>query len=194
MNKVFERLAALTMQRVVILAVVASALYFYMMYDDGSSIEANIGKKNGEVAAEEAKKKDTDAALKQVKEMQQKLGLLSQQYQEISRRLPATLYSIDINKAIDGFARNAGVTVKEKKPGEVVKKEIVEEVPVQVVLDGTYAELAQFTFLVSRAERLTRVKNIVLTLKDKGQVGHLEFVADVVGYRSAPEKKAETKQ
>ncbi len=47
--------------------------------------------------------------------MQEKVGQLSQKYEEISRRLPSVLFSIDINKAIDDFARNAGVSVKSKK-------------------------------------------------------------------------------
>jgi type IV pilus assembly protein PilO len=165
-----------------------TGLYWNFIYDDGSAVDAQIATVNQQLQEEENKKKDTDATLKQVQEMQEKVGQLSQKYQEISRRLPAVLFSIDINKAIDDFARNAGVSVKSKKPGENVKKEVVEEVPVEVSLEGSYAELAQFTFLVSTAERMARVQNIVLTESEPGSK-RLKFEGQVVGYKLAPEEK-----
>ena len=126
--------------------------------------------------------------------MQEKIGRLSSQYQDISRRLPAALFSIDINKAIDAFAKNSGVNVKEKKPGATVRREVVEEVPVDVVLEGTFGDLAQFIYQVSSAEKMSRVKNI--TISDPGQgLKRLRFEGQVVGYKLAPEKpKTENKK
>ena len=160
------------------------------MYDDGSAIEGQISGITQQLTAEEEKKKDTDATLKQVREMQEKIGRLSQQYQEVSRRLPGVLYSIDINKSIDGFARTANVDVKSKKPGENIKREVVEEVPVDISLEGTYGQLAQFVYLVASSERLARVKNIVITEPENDISGKkLKFEGQVVGYKLAPEKE-----
>lgn len=188
MNKLFDTLAVQTIGKVLIMGLVLTGLYWNFIYDDGSVVDAQIATVNQQLQEEENKKKDTDATLKQVQEMQEKVGQLSQKYQEISRRLPAVLFSIDINKAIDDFARNAGVSVKSKKPGENIKKEVVEEVPVEVSLEGSYAELAQFTFLVSTAERMARVQNIVLSESEPGSK-RLKFEGQVVGYKLAPEEK-----
>ncbi|AHZ86919.1 hypothetical protein Bb109J_c0780 [Bdellovibrio bacteriovorus] len=188
MNKLFDLLAVQTIGKILMIGLGLTAMYWNFMYDDGSAVDAQIVTVNQQLQEEENKKKDTDATLKQVQEMQEKVGQLSQKYQEISRRLPAVLFSIDINKAIDDFARNAGVSVKSKKPGENIKKEVVEEVPVEVSLEGTYAELAQFTFLVSTAERMARVQNVVISESEPGS-RKLKFEGQVVGYKLAPEEK-----
>lgn len=190
MNKFFETLAAQQIGKILMMGLGLTAFYWYAVYNDGSAIDAQVGQLTQQLQVEENKKKDTDATLKQVQEMQEKVGQLSQKYQEISRRLPSSLFSIDINKAIDDFARNSGVSVKSKKPGENIKREVVEEVPVDVTLEGSYAELAQFTFLVSTAERMTRVKNVTLTESGTGNK-KLKFEGQVVGYKLAPEKKPE---
>lgn len=190
MNKFFDTLAAQEIGKILIMGLALTAFYWYFVYDDGSALDARMAGLNQELTEEENKKKDTDNTLKQVQEMQEKVGQLSQKYQEISRRLPAVLFSIDINKAIDDFARNSGVSVKQKRPGENVKKEVVEEVPVEVSLEGTYAELAQFAYLVSSAERMARVKNVTITQPELNSK-KLKFEGQVVGYKLAPEKKPE---
>lgn len=193
MNKFFEILAKQQINKVLIIALGLTALYWYAVYDDGSKIDAQVAQISTQLQQEQNKKKDTDSTLKQVQEMQEKVGQLSQKYQQISRRLPATLFSIDINKAIDDFASNAGVSVKSKKPGENIKRPVVEEVPVEVSLEGTYAELAQFTFLVSSSERMARVKNIVLSEPEPG-AKKLRFEGQVVGYKLASEEKKKAQE
>ncbi|QDK46561.1 hypothetical protein DOM22_16015 [Bdellovibrio sp. ZAP7] len=190
MNKFFDTLAGFTYGKTFGLGIVVGALFYFTLYDDGSQVEAQIAAIQQQVQEQEAKKKDTDATLKQVNEMREKLGRLSQQYQEISRRLPTVLFSIDINKAIDGFARGAGVSVKIKKPGENIKREVVEEVPVEVTLEGSYAQLAQFVSLVSSSERMARVRNITISDQDSTDpTKKLKFEGLVVGYKLAPEKE-----
>ncbi|WP_413558400.1 type 4a pilus biogenesis protein PilO [Bdellovibrio sp. HCB209] len=196
MNKFFETLSGYTYGKTLGLGVLLGAIFYFTLYDDGSQVEAQIASVQQQVQEQEAKKKDTDATLKQVNEMREKLGRLSQQYQEISRRLPTVLFSIDINKAIDAFARGANVNVKMKRPGENIKREVVEEVPVDITLEGTYAQLAQFVSLVSSSERLARVKNITISEEQGADPNKkLKFDGQVVGYKLAPEKeKTETKQ
>ena len=190
MDKLFEKLSALTYGKTLLLGLLVGGIFYVTMYDDGSAIEGQISGITQQLTAEEEKKKDTDATLKQVREMQEKIGRLSQQYQEVSRRLPGVLYSIDINKSIDGFARTANVDVKSKKPGENIKREVVEEVPVDISLEGTYGQLAQFVYLVASSERLARVKNIVITEPENDISGKkLKFEGQVVGYKLAPEKE-----
>lgn len=187
MNKFFETLAIQEISKILIIGLGLTCAYWYFMYDDGTAITSQIASINTELTAEETKKKDTDSTLKQVQEMQEKVGQLSQKYQEISRRLPAALFSIDINKSIDDFARGSGVSVKSKKPGENTRGDVVEEVPVEVTLEGNYAQLSRFTFLVAAAERMSRVKNVVITSAPE-DIKRLRFTGLVVGYKLAPEK------
>lgn len=188
MNRLFEILAAQEIGKTLLIGLALTGLYWYTIYDDGAIADAQLVQIGQQLQQEENKKKDTDATLKQVQEMQEKVGQLSLQYQEISRRLPAVLFSIDINKAIDDFARNSGVNVKMKRPADNIKKEVVEEVPVGVTLEGTYGELARFAYLVSTAERMARVKNVIIT-ETAPNSGKLKLEGQVVGYKLAPEEK-----
>ncbi|MGE5086928.1 MAG: type 4a pilus biogenesis protein PilO [Bacillota bacterium] len=196
MEKIFEKLSSFTMGKAFVIGLLVVGIFYFTLYDDGSALDGQIASIGQQLTQEEAKKKDTDATLKQVREMQDKVGRLSQQYQEISRRLPNALYSIDINKSIDSFARTAGVDIKAKKPGDNIKHEVVEEVPVSVSLEGTYAQLAQFVYLVASSERLARVKNIVISSSEgEGIAKKLKFEGQVVGYKLASDKdKTEKKQ
>ena len=192
MKKVYEILAGIDFQKTLIISVVlAIAFYYSPFFEDGSVVQAQIVQMNTQLQVEETKKKETDASLKQVHEMQEKIGRLSSQYLEISRRLPSVLGSIDINKAIDDFARISGVNIKMKRPGEIVKKEIYDEVPVTINIEGSYAELAQFVFMVSSAERMSKVRDIVIESDyQNGKVrGKLKFEGVVMGYKISPEKQ-----
>jgi type IV pilus assembly protein PilO len=188
MDKIFERLAYYSMIQVIGFGLIAAGAYYFIGYDDGAAIQAQIVSVSSQIEQEEVKKKDTEATLKEEASMKESVGELSQQFQEISRRLPSVLSSIDINRSIDTFAKSAGVNVKSKKPGSVAQKEIVDEVPVDVTLEGSYAELAQFIYYVSTAERLTRVRNFVISRgsdNDSGRSsnGKLRFEGQVVGYK-----------
>lgn len=184
MNKIFERLSYYSMLQIIGFGLIAGGFYYFTAYDDGAAIYAQIATINSQIQQEEVRKKDTEATLKEEASMKDSVGQLSQQYQEISRRLPSALYSIDINRSIDTFARTAGVNVRSKRPGDTVRKEIVDEVPVQVVLEGSYAELAQFVYYVSTAERLTRVRNFVISRdSERGSSTKLKFEGQVVGYK-----------
>ena len=190
MNKLFETLSGFSIGKTFVIGLGVAGLYYMMMYNYGSAIETQINQVQGQLQAELQKKQETEQTLKQAQEMQEKVGRLGQQYQEISKRLPSVLFSIDINKSIDSFARSAGVSVKIKKPAENVKTEVVEEVPVDVTLEGTYAELAQFTYFVSAAERMSRVKNVTISEAVPGpgvNARKLKFEGQVVGYKLAPE-------
>lgn len=200
MNKLLEFLASLTFGKTIGVALVVGAIYYLTAFNDGSELDTQIQKLNSQLQAAETKKKDTDSTLKQVSEMQEKVGRLTNQYQEISKRLPSILVSRDINKAIDDIGKNAGVKIKFKKPGDNIRKgqEIIEEVPVRLGLEGNYSELAQFVYLVSSAERMSRVKDIVIEAAagdPNNYSGKLKFDGIVVGYKIAPEKaKKEQKQ
>lgn len=195
MNKLFEVLAAYSYGKTLLVGAVLAAVFYFTLYDDGSAIDAQMVAISKQVAEQEAKKKDTDATLKQVREMQEKVGRLSNQYQEISRHLPSSLSSVDVNGFVDKIARDAGVSIKIKKPLDVIRKEIVEEVPVDVTLEGNYGDLAKFVDMVSSAEKMARVRNIIISEVQALGPKRLKFEGQVVGYRLAPEKpKTEKKK
>lgn len=191
MNKVYQRLVGFTMVQVAIAGLLLTAFYYFTSFDDGSSLRSEVERLDTETAQEEAKKKDTDATLKEEARMKDMIGQLSQQYVEVSRRLPTSLSSIELNRHIDSFARNSGASIKARKPLANTRDEIVEQVPVQVNLEGSYAELAQFVYQVSISEQVTGIQAFTLVPVEKSS--RLRFEGTVTGYQLTPEKKETAK-
>lgn len=198
MNQVFEKLAGLSNGRALIVGIVLGALYYFMLYDDGSALQAQIGGLNTQLVAAEAKQKDTEATLQEEARMKDTVGRLSEQYAFISKKLPSELKSSDMVRAIDSVAKTSGVSVKLKKPGILAKKEVVDELPVDVNLEGSYSQIAQFIYHTSNLERLTRILNfsIIAPNPEAGLQGPLKFEGQVVSYKlaSEPQKAADGTQ
>lgn len=187
MNQLFEKLAGLTNGKALVIGLMVGLAYYFMMYDDGSALEAQIGALAGQLQQAEAKKKDTDATLQEEARMKDAVGKLSEQYALIAKKLPSELKSSEMIRGIDSVAKMAGVSVKLKKPGTVTKKEVVEELPVDVTLEGSYAQIAQFVYYTSNLERLTRVLNFSVVAQDDSKEKPLRFEGQVVSYKLAPE-------
>lgn len=187
MNQLLEKLAMLTNGKALVIGLLAGAAYYFMLYDDGSAIEAQIAAVAKQVQEAEVKKKDTEATLQEEARMKEAVGKLSEQYAFIAKKLPSDLKSSEMIRGIDSVAKMAGVSVKLKKPGSVVKKEVVEELPVDVALEGSYSQIAQFIYYTSNLERLTRVLNFSLIAQDDAKDKPLRFEGQVVSYKLAPE-------
>lgn len=187
MNQLFEKLAAMTSGKAMIIGLFLGLAYYFALYDDGSALTAQIGVINGQLQEAETKKKDTEVTLQEEARMKDAVGKLSEQYTLIATKLPSELKSADMIRGIDSVAKMAGVSIKMKKPGTVIKKEVVEELPVDVTLEGTYAQIAQFVYYTSNLERLTRVLNFSLAAQDESKEKPLRFEGQVVSYKLAPE-------
>ena len=187
MNKVLEKLAALSNGKALVIGLMVGVAYYFMMYDDGAAITAQVNVLNGQLQEAETKKKDTESTLQEEARMKDAVGKLSEQYAFIATKLPAELKSSEMIRGIDSVAKMAGVSVKMKKPGTVAKKEVVEELPVDITLEGTYSQIAQFIYFTSNLERLTRVLNFSLVAQDDSKDKPLRFEGQVVSYKLAPE-------
>ncbi len=188
-----EKLAVLQMQKVAAIAAVIALLFWYFVYNDGSSINTQITALDAELAAEQAKKVKTEETLKKEELMKANLEGLTTQFKEITKRLPVNLSPIDLIRAIEGQARTANVTVKSKRPGNVTVREIADEVPVDLILNGTYTEIAQFIYLVTTTERMMRIRSFNLHATVAEQPTNLQFEGQLVAYKMGTEKPIEKK-
>lgn len=193
MNQLIEKLAMMTNGRAIIFGLMLVAAYYFMMYDDGSLLTQQIAVINSQMQEAETKKKDTEATLQEEARMKDAVGKLSEQYAFIAKKLPSELKSSEMIRAIDSVAKMAGVSVKMKKPGNVSKKEVVEELPVDVTLEGSYSQIVQFVYYTSNLERLTRVLNFSVVAQDDTKEKPLRFEGQVVSYKLAPEPEKSDK-
>lgn len=167
------------------LGLVLSALYFYFFtYETYNLLSIKIQGLKAEMEKEKVIQVDTDKTLKKAMEVKESVALLSQQYEKISKSLPASLSTTDVMGFVDNFAKSAKVRVTSKNPQPPQKREIIEELPVSLVLSGTYFEIGRFIREVSVYEPITRVADYKITRDANPTSSKYVFEGRLKGYRS----------
>jgi type IV pilus assembly protein PilO len=194
-NNVLLRLAVMTMQKVAIIGVALAVVYYFTMYNDGSTIETQIQKVQADVQQEEAKAQQAEAALKEVERVRAAVGALGEQFRVVSQALPSEVQMADIIRTVDTISKTAGVSVKSKEPQPVINHEYFEEIPLKISMEGTFSEVTMFLYYISSLERVMRIKSFVISIPQGNgnrsplsPVGHLNFDGQIESFRFIPEK------
>lgn len=189
MNELLEKLAIIPLQNILGAGLVLGGLYYFMMYDDGSAIRGQIQQAQQTLEQERTKNADYKKTLEEKKRLESQLRDLGSKLIELSQKLPSELPTIELSKTIDQVAIETGVKIKSKKPGDSSKLDIVEEVPIEITLDGSYSELGTFIFKISKLDRVTRVKSFKIDVGEDKGAKKLRFEGTIAGYRMLEEKK-----
>lgn len=187
------RLASFTFQKAFVFSVICGVLYYFMFFDDGSQIEAQISTLDAQIQAEDARAAETDKALQEVEQVRTTVGALSEQFNLVSKALPDTIQNSEIIRTVDRTAKASGVLIKSKEPLPPENKEYYEEVPVRVVMEGTYSELTLFLYYLANYERIMKVKNFTITQPptvDGQRPKRLTLSGNVVSYRFIANSKS----
>lgn len=196
-NKILVKLASFNLQKTLIMGCIAAALYYFMGFNDGSTIETQIQATDAEIRTQEAKEKESDAALKEVEQVRAAVGALSDQFKVVGQALPSEIQMSDVIRAVDVTARASGVSVKTKEPKPAINNEYYEEIPLRITLEGSFSEITLFLFYMASQERIMKVKNFSLSLPTGGDRTinrRLLFDGQVTAYRFIGEKKQADKK
>lgn len=199
-NNVLIRLAVMTMQKVAIIGVALAVVYYFTMYNDGSTIETQIQKVQADIQQEEAKAQQAEAALKEVERVRAAVGALGEQFRVVSQALPSEVQMADIVRTVDTISKTAGVSVKSKEPQPVINHDYYEEIPLKISMEGTFSEVTMFLYYISSLERVMRIKSFVISVPQSNSgvnsplapVGHLSFDGEIESFRFIPEKASAT--
>lgn len=187
-KSILDKLAQLTAVQLVILAGMSGGFYYYTLFNDGSQLDAQASQLDVEISTQQAKKKETEELLKEESRMKELIVQQTNKYAEIAKRLPSQLTTLQLNESIDNFVKASGVVIKSKRPGNAEKQEIVEEIPIQVTLEGTFSELTAFIYQLSSNERVTTLKTF--SMQQSSDSGRATLEGNVVGYKLLAEVKA----
>ena len=195
-NNVLIRLAVMTMQKVAIIGVALAVVYYFTMYNDGSTIETQIQKVQVDIQQEETKAQQAEAALKEVERVRAAVGALGEQFRVVSQALPSEVQMADIVRTVDTISKTAGVSVKSKEPQPVINHDYYEEIPLKISMEGTFSEVTMFLYYISSLQRVMRIKSFVISVPQGNggvnsplaPVGHLSFDGEIESFRFIPEK------
>jgi Tfp pilus assembly protein PilO len=183
-------LAGLDAKKMFLASCVLGAVYYFYGFDDGQSILEQTEKVSAEIKLEEKEQKYAQAAKKRMDEIRVKVATLAEKYKEVSQKLPSEITVGEIFKSIDTLGRVANVNVKVKEPGNREKKDILEEVPVKVNIEGNYSEITHFIYQIGSLQRIMRVGPFSLSLSsDRAYTGKVKMEGKLLAFRFIGESK-----
>jgi Tfp pilus assembly protein PilO len=192
-----QQLQQLTFGKAFIGAIVVAFLYFMLMYNDGSAIEAAIVAGKSEIQTKEQELEKIKVAIADAERYQQTKNALGSELETVLKAIPEKLLPTDIMKFLSTEAKNIGVNIinlnagsaafnQSVKPGE--EKPFFEPVSVSITLEGTYTNLMLFLSAITKSDKIITAPSLVLETKgnpitdDSGPTS-LRLVAEFRAYR-----------
>jgi type IV pilus assembly protein PilO len=200
--KFVKLIAQFSLIRIAIVAAVLGAVYFFMYYDNGATLELKIEELKQQVTAEEMKKKDTEATIKKEDEMRANLASIARDLQVVKSKIPNEFKDTDMTGIINRASARAGVSVlslarKKDAPmnSSIPGSESVEEIAFDIKINGSFNRLVQFVELLSREEKIIKLRDFTVERNStNGTDSSIKFNGDVIGFKQAQEKPAQVKK
>jgi type IV pilus assembly protein PilO len=203
MNSIMKTIAETAILKVLLFGIVLTVAYYFMYYDDGSSIEAQIAGVQAQVVEQQNKKTDIEKTMKKEEEMRGNLLLLQRNLDVVKSKIPTEFRDTQLSSIINAAASTAGVNVVrvDSAPSKVQLKtvgsindlnnikpeELVEEVKFDVEAQGRYGAFIEFLNLLSQEEKIIKVRNFTLERKPTDQSNldddMVTFKGSIVGFK-----------
>lgn len=180
------KLAFIPSKQLGIVALVIGGLFYVSpFYDDGSSLDITISGIRAQISQEEERKVKTEQILGERDRLQETLAKLTDQYEVLSRKIPSELTSSEVNKQINELIQNAKLKSLGRRPLREENIGILDEIPYELTLQGSFNEIGQFINDVSTSERVILVKSFSLKPVESGSsyLGQLTFNVVISAYK-----------
>jgi len=143
-------------------AALAGALYWFWI----KGIREDIKGKRAELAGLNEEIQKGRAAERKLSQFREEVKRLELELGKLLQILPSKRNTEELIKRIETLTRQGDFTLKKFTPGEFVPKEFYAEWPIEVVVDGTYHNLALFFDRMSRFSRIVNVEDMRIVTLD----------------------------
>lgn len=159
----------------IILSVVVVMLFVMPKQKQIKALDAKIDEQNNKIAASQAKAAKLDVLIKENEKLVRRLG-------ELRQYLPEEKEISTLLKEISDRAIDAGLVMQSWKPGQKTTHSsgIVYEIPVSVIVRGTYHDLGKFLSSLTKLNRIVNIGNIAIgsaKMTTGGAVLNISFTA-----------------
>ncbi len=188
MNKYMAQLAALDWIKVLLVGAALAAVYYFLMYDNGSIIEASIRQAQERLTAAKTSLTQTEKAMENANHVEKEVQATAAQFAKITEYMPESLSVAELNTIISKNAQQSGVRPRIDPKGLESPQGFTQAVKMDVQLEGSFAQIETFLANVSRERRLLVFDKVEITPDSAGtfptsQGSKLKFKGSLVGYR-----------
>lgn len=164
-----DDLAKIPTKQKVLLAVLFSAIvivgYYYLYYREASvkidTLEAELTTLRAKIKEQEVIAGNLQSFQEEVKRLESRLSLLLEQLPN-SAEIPSLL------KNISDLGKESGLEFVKFAPSGEARKDFYAEIPVSIVVNGSYHSFVQFADKVSHYPRIVNLSNIVFANPRQG--------------------------
>jgi Tfp pilus assembly protein PilO len=141
---------------VLIGALLAGAVHYAVF----RGINADIKNKRAQLEQLQQEIEKGRAAERKLAQFREEVKRLELELAKLLQILPSKRNTEELIKRIETLTRQGDFTLKKFTPGEFVPKEFYSEWPIDIVVDGTYHNLALFFDRMSRFSRIINVEDM----------------------------------
>ncbi len=135
--------------------------------ESAGTLRGSLAEKELQLARERQDIQKGLAAERRLVEFREELKNLEQQFNDLKVVLPDKRDVADMLRRIQTLATQSSLVVKVFRPQAVVSKQLHQEWPMTLELDGTYHDLARFFDHVSKVPRIINVGGIAIKSKER---------------------------
>lgn len=188
MNKYLTQLAALSWSKVLVIGVALAAGYYFLMYDNGTTLETSIKAAKDRAAAAKKTLAETEKAMADAERFGKEVQATQDQFDKITRYMPVTLDSGEMTKIINDTSQQVGVRARIEPSKDEPPVGFTQAVKINLQLEGNFAQIVTFLSKISQIQRLLVLDKISLSPNSGGgistsQGAALTFKATLIGYR-----------
>lgn len=184
MNPYLMKIASLTINQAFIAGLIIGALYYFTMFDDGSSLDQQAMTMKQQIDAERTKEKESDQALTRIKQLRESYAALTENFKVVSTQIPNDMQMSEIIRTVDTMAKTSGITIKTKEPRLPLKEDLLETLPIKIQAEGSFSEITMFIYNLSTIERIYRVRSFNISgPPDIRNLSKLKIEAELASFR-----------
>ncbi len=192
MEALVSRLSGLTPFKAILISAILGLIYFVQSFDSGSRLDEKYQSLKAEFESEATKAKETESTLKVKEEVLAETTEASSKYDDIVAKLPTEVNPAEVLMMVDSLAKAAGVEVKSKEPRPPIKSDVVDQLPLRVVIEGRFTDLMIFFYYVSTLQRITSINSVIIQPLSVAKDIKLKAEAILMSYRFSSPKTAST--
>jgi Tfp pilus assembly protein PilO len=191
--KLLKIFSELSIVRLAVVAVMVTAGYYFMYYDNGEKVEEQIKQAETDLATEKAKRADIEKKMKKEEEMRGNVMQLAANLELVKTKIPNEFNEIEIAGVVNRVSAAAQVKILGLKRGAPLAKstvtgaELIDEVNFDIQMSGSFIAIVTFVEQLARETKIIKIRNFSMTGPsfEKTEDNTIQFTGEIVGYKQS---------
>lgn len=196
--KILKLLIDLSMAKLVMIAVILTAAYFFLYYDNGALVEQQISDAKSQLDVVKNKRSEIEKKMKKEEEMRGNLLQLARNLDIVKSKIPNEFNEIEISSILNKISTSTQVKITSLKRYDclnlakisknITGAELIDEICFNIEFLGTFNNILSFVEFLSKEEKTLKIRNFIIEKnnpKNFTDDAIIKFVGEIVGYKQS---------